>query len=102
MTGVKFSLLVCQLFDSTAPGGAEIAGSREESFTPRPEREYPKCSRHPRAAQLAGWRQRLYSEHSYAAASRADGLFSPTPFAFLPDDSSASARRPLVLRDHVA
>ncbi len=101
MPGVKFSVLVCQLFDS---GTRRLCQRLQAhgSFIPRLQRECPKYSRHPHAAQLLGWPQRLYPEHSYAAAFRADGLFSPTPFAFLPDDSSALPRCPLALKEQVA
>ncbi len=43
-------------------------------------------------------RQRRSHEHSYAAASRAGALFSPVPFAVLPDDSSALPRDSLALK----
>jgi len=64
---------------------------------PRLGRECPARSRRLREAQLVSWRRRHSSEHSYAAASRADALFSPVPSASLLDDSLALPRCALAL-----
>ena len=52
----------------------------------------PACSQPPPEAQPVSRRQRHSREHSYVAASRADALFAPVPFAFLLDGSLALAR----------
>jgi len=87
------------------PAGSVAARSRprapdagDESLIPRPGPECPACPLHLREAQPVSRRQRHLLEHSCAAVSRADVLFSPVPFAFLLDDSSVLPRGSLALK----